>query len=62
MSQQPEKNKKGIKLSLWIPVTLAFILLIAAWTTLIVIAKKHPTEIVPLEEPVAQQTTTDQAE
>ncbi|MBK1857641.1 hypothetical protein [Cerasicoccus arenae] len=38
------------RLSLWIPVTIAFLVLIAAWTTLIVIAAKHPTEIVPVEQ------------
>ncbi|MEO0795635.1 MAG: hypothetical protein AAFX93_10750 [Verrucomicrobiota bacterium] len=30
--------------TLWLPVFLAFVLLIAAWTTLIKIAADHPTE------------------
>ncbi|WP_309387136.1 hypothetical protein [Cerasicoccus frondis] len=51
--KQPNKAKK-FKLSLWIPVTLAFIVLIAAWTTLIIIAKKNPTETVPLENSAMQ--------
>jgi len=37
-------------LTLWLPVTLAFALLIAAWTTLIKIAVNNPVEKVPLEQ------------
>lgn len=44
-----ESKPRGLRIPLWVPVTLAFILLIAAWTTLIVIAQKHPTERVPVE-------------
>lgn len=36
-------------LTLWLPVTLAFVVLIAAWFTLIKIAVEHPVESVPLE-------------
>lgn len=43
--------KKGICWSLWIPVTLAFVLVAAAWFTIIKIAKENPTETVPLEAP-----------
>ena len=42
-------QKKKICWSLWIPVTLAFLLVIAAWFTIIKIAKANPTETVPLE-------------
>lgn len=42
-------QKKKICWSLWIPVTLAFLLVIAAWFTIIKIAKENPTETVPLE-------------
>lgn len=42
-------REKGFAWRLWIPVILAFLLLITAWTTLIVIANKHPTERIPTE-------------
>ena len=36
---------------LWALVVLAFVILIGAWTSLILIARSHPTETVPLEDP-----------
>ncbi|HKK17245.1 MAG TPA: hypothetical protein VJ952_01080 [Opitutales bacterium] len=47
MSEKPEKKK--IAWSLWIPVILAFILVIVAWTTLINIAKENPVELIEIE-------------
>ncbi len=47
MSKSTDKRSLGIPL--WVPVTLAFILLIAAWTTLIIIAKNHPPDFIPVE-------------
>jgi len=38
------EKKKRIAWSLWIPVTLAFLLLIGAWATLICLANQNPTE------------------
>jgi hypothetical protein len=43
------KPKQGIAWSLWIPVILAFLLVIAAWTTLISIAKENPVETIEIE-------------
>ena len=40
--------------SLWIPVTIAFVLLIAAWATIIFIASKNPTERIEIEETEVQ--------
>lgn len=45
-----QKEKKNRKLSLWIPVVLAFVLVIVAWSVLINIAANNPTEKVPLEK------------
>ncbi len=42
------KQKKFVW-SLWIPVILAFILVIAAWTTLIKIAKDNPVEVIEVD-------------
>ena len=42
-------TNKGIAWSLWIPVILAFLLVGAAWFTVIKIARQNPTESVPLE-------------
>lgn len=42
-------NEKRRGVPLWIPVTLAFLLLIAAWTALIIIAKNNPPEFIPVE-------------
>jgi len=47
-----QNNEKNPVRLLWIPVTLAFLLLAAAWTILIKIAREHPTETVPLENPI----------
>ncbi|WP_158279745.1 hypothetical protein [Coraliomargarita sinensis] len=47
MSKKPEKKK--IAWSLWVPVILAFILVIAAWATLIKIAKDNPVEQLEIE-------------
>lgn len=44
----PTKNTR-FAWSLWIPVILAFLLVGAAWFTIIKIAKNNPTESVPLE-------------
>lgn len=41
-------------LPLWIPVTLAFLVLIAAWTTLIIIAKNHPAEFITVESTISK--------
>jgi hypothetical protein len=38
------ENKKSFAWSLWIPVILAFLIVSAAWFTLIKIAREHPTE------------------
>lgn len=42
------KNKK-FAWSLWIPVILAFVLVIVAWFTLIKIAKENPTETIEVQ-------------
>ena len=44
-----QPTKKKIAWSLWIPVILAFLLVSAAWFTLIKIAKANPTETVELD-------------
>lgn len=49
------EQTKGIAWSLWIPVTLAFILVIVGWSILIKIAKENPTEAVPLETTPAER-------
>ena len=45
----PQPNKKSFAWSLWVPVIIAFLLVIAAWFTVIKIARQNPTESVPLE-------------
>lgn len=45
-----DKEKKRFAWSLWIPVILAFALVITAWTILIKIAKDHPVETIELEK------------
>ena len=50
----PTKKPK-IAWSLWIPVILAFLLVIGAWFTIIKIAQKNPTESVPLESVLEDQ-------
>ena len=47
MSDTPEKKK--IAWSLWIPVILAFILVISAWTVLIKIARDNPVETIEVQ-------------
>ncbi len=42
--------KKKFAWSLWIPVVLAFLLVSAAWFTLIKIAKDHPTQTIELKQ------------
>lgn len=44
-----QTNKKKFAWSLWIPVILAFLLVSAAWFTIIKIAKENPTETVELD-------------
>jgi len=46
---RPSKDTARRGLPLWVPVTLAFAVLIAAWTTLIIIAKNNPAEFIPVE-------------
>jgi len=44
-----QPNKKKIAWSLWGPVILAFLLVSAAWFTIIKIAKSNPTQSVELD-------------
>ena len=44
-----QTTKKGFAWSLWIPVILAFLLVCAAWFTVIKIAQQNPTQSVPLD-------------
>ena len=44
------KVKKKFAWSLWIPVVLAFVLVSAAWYTLIKIAKENPTQSIEITE------------
>lgn len=46
MTHESKKPKR--KLSLWLPVILAFCVLITAWTILILVAVKNPAETIPL--------------
>jgi len=46
MSEAP---KKEIAWSLWIPVVLGFLLVIAAWTVLIKIAMENPVEQIEIK-------------
>jgi len=46
MSEAP---KKEIAWSLWIPVVLGFLLVIAAWMVLIKIARENPVEQIEVE-------------
>ena len=59
MNQTTETNPPEIKIPLWAPVTLAFILLIIAWTTLIIIAKNNPAEFIQPEQPIAQHNKAE---
>lgn len=45
----PLPSKKRFAWSLWIPVILAFLLVAAAWFTIIKIAQQNPTESIPLD-------------
>lgn len=45
----PPSTNKSFTWSLWIPVILAFLLVIGAWFTIIKIARQNPTESVPLD-------------
>ena len=45
-------DKKKFAWSLWIPVVLAFVLVITAWTFLIKLAKENPVETIELETTV----------
>lgn len=58
MSENSEKKK--IAWSLWIPVTLAFLLVITAWTVLIKIAKDNPVEPVELDRNVEHSTSNSE--
>ena len=44
-------DTKPFAWSLWIPVILVFVVVILAWSILIKIARDHPSEAVPLEQP-----------
>jgi len=44
-------DKKKFAWSLWIPVILAFVLVITAWTFLIKLAKENPVETIQIEKP-----------
>ena len=44
-----QTDKKKFAWSLWIPVILAFLIVSAAWFTLIKIAKENPTEVIEIE-------------
>ncbi|CAA6679115.1 MULTISPECIES: hypothetical protein [unclassified Lentimonas] len=48
-------QKKKFAWSLWIPVIMAFLLVIAAWSTLIKIARDNPTETVELDTSVTNK-------
>lgn len=48
MSESSEKKK--IAWSLWIPVILAFLFVITAWTVLIKVAKENPVEQIEIDE------------
>jgi hypothetical protein len=56
MSEQSESKK--IAWSLWIPVILAFLLIITAWTVLIKIAREHPVEMIEIK-PNAERPTSN---
>jgi cell division septal protein FtsQ len=42
-------EKKKIAWSLWIPVILAFVLVITAWTVLIKLARENPVETIEVK-------------
>lgn len=47
----PASKKPGSTRALWLWVVLAFLLLITAWTTLIIIAKRNQPQKIELEVP-----------
>jgi hypothetical protein len=48
----PAKKKTASNArSLWIWVVLAFVILISAWTALIIIASKNQPELIEIQEP-----------
>jgi hypothetical protein len=48
--EETKQGKTGSR-TLWIWVILAFVLLISAWTTLIIIASKNQPEVIEIKEP-----------
>lgn len=54
--RQDEKRRK-FNWSLWIPVILAFLLVISAWTVLIKIAGQNPVEMIELKSNIEDSTS-----
>ncbi len=50
---KPETRRR--LLTLWLPVTLAFVVVIAAWATLITIASKNPVEMIEVEKSTVEK-------
>ncbi|NDV60862.1 hypothetical protein G0Q06_00180 [Puniceicoccales bacterium CK1056] len=48
--QEAHKKKAGSR-SLWVWVILAFVILISAWTCLIIVASKNQPEVIEIQEP-----------
>jgi hypothetical protein len=46
-----QKKTASNSRTLWIWVILAFVILISAWTTLIIIASKNQPELIEIQEP-----------
>ncbi len=44
-----KKPKRKFAWSLWIPVILAFVIVITAWAILIKLARDNPTEVIPVQ-------------
>lgn len=44
-----DNTQKGITWSLWVPVILAFLFVITAWTVLIKIARENPVETIEIK-------------
>jgi len=51
MGTDNPNQKKNRSRSLWVWVVLAFVILISAWTTLIIVAAGNQPEIVEIETP-----------
>tara|TARA_R100000027_G_scaffold50114_4_gene38791 strand:- start:8763 stop:8933 length:171 start_codon:yes stop_codon:yes gene_type:complete len=49
-----KRKTKSFNFSLWLPVTFAFVLLIAAWVTIIVIAQSTSPEQLPPSLPTGK--------